>query len=401
MAKSSQQVLIPQELTRNVLDVSVTERGQHRTCRRRWKLSTVDNLAPNTPSPALPIGTGTHSALEVFHRGEGLESTLAEFSLWSQEEAAKWEKQGVGPEVLDELLSEAKVIEHVLENYAQFDSVAKVQLGDVLAIEGVFTDKGKKLLKPGPPEGYPPVVIHEESGRVLVPIVDPITKEPLGPNGPYLSMRIDLLTQRKTPKKGLWVVDHKTATQASGEEGIDFDDQITGYCYGVWRWTGRLPRGVVLNTLIKKEVKEPRWGKSGKLSYAKDQLTTPDLYREALKEADLVGSGGTIMSDDHAACLEGLLARGWDPWFRRYEAVRNEFEIIDYERFLYRHLLDMVEGAGLPADDPYFYVNPLTNPFGICQSCTVRRICRAMSDGSDWEGIIETEFHEAEDRKAN
>lgn len=390
----------PQELTRDVLDVSVTERGQFRSCRRRWKLSTLDNLAPNVPSPAMPIGTGTHRALETFHRGEGLDETLLEFRVWSGEEIRKWEKDGAPAEALDELMVEAEVIEEVLSNYAKFDSVSKVQLGETLAIEGKLTKAGEKVLgKLTPPDGYPPVSIHPESGRVLVPIVDPVTKQPL-PGYPCLSARIDLLTQRKTPKKGLWVVDHKTASQASGEEGIDFDDQITGYCYVVWRWTGKIPRGVVLNTLIKKPVKEPRWGKSGKLSYAKDQLTTADLYRDAIKEAGLMGPGGTILSDDHADCLAGLLARGWDPWFRRYEAVRNDFEIIDYERFLHQNYQEMAEGAELPAEHPFFYPNPITNPFGVCQSCPVRRICRAMSDGSDWEGIVKTDFHEGEDRKA-
>lgn len=405
---TKQQPRTPQELTSDVLDVSVTERGQFRSCRRRWGLSTLMNLAPNVPSPAMPLGTGAHLALEVLHRGGKMDKVLTAFQEWHKEEATKWEKDDAPPEALDELLEGYQTLAEVLQSYKKFDEVSPVQLGKVLAIEGALTATGKKVLgrtSITPPKGYPPVQIHPDSGRILVPIVDPITKEPLS-GEPFLSSRIDLLTERATPKKGLWVVDHKTATSASGEEGVDFDDQITGYCYTVWRWTGKLPRGVVLNTLIKKGVKEPRMVQGKKkdedlvLSSAKDQLTTADLYREAMKAEGMIGPGGTILSEKHEACLEALLARGWDPWFRRYEAVRNHFEIIDYERFLHQNYLEMAGGVGLPLDHPFFYPNPVTNPFGICQSCSVRRICRAMSDGSDWEGIIETEFHEGEDRKA-
>jgi hypothetical protein len=390
----------PEELTRNVLDVSVTERGQFRSCRRKWKLATLDNLEPKTPNPALPIGTGVHKALEVFRRSRSIQKALEAFAEWYDGEAKKWAEDEVPFEVMEDLVDQYSLCVQVLTNYAEYDKVAKVQIGDVLAIEGVLTAKGKEQLgKPKPPKGYPPVQIHEESGRLLVPIVDPVTKEPLS-GEPCLSSRIDLLAGRKTPKKGIWVWDYKTASSASGEEGIDFDDQITGYCYIVWRWLGIIPRGVVLDTLIKKEIKPPRWGKNGKLSYAKDQLTTPTLYREALKEAGLIGPGGTILSENHEGCLEALLARGWDPWFRRYEGVRNDFEILDYERFLHQTYLEMAGGAGLPADHPFFYPNPVTNPFSVCQTCTVRRICRAMSDGSDWEGLIEDEFRVGEDRKA-
>ena len=39
-------VLTPLERTREALDISATERDKFKTCRRRWELTTLENLEP-------------------------------------------------------------------------------------------------------------------------------------------------------------------------------------------------------------------------------------------------------------------------------------------------------------------------------------------------------------------
>jgi hypothetical protein len=270
----------------------------------------------------------------------------------------------------------------------------------VLALEGRLR-RGSGL-KPAPL--YPEAPVEFRAGRALCPIVMPGTKEPLVTadgealeyGGPFLTGRLDLLTERKTPKSGLWVIDHKTDSGSTyTDDGLDYDDQITAYCYIVWRWLGVIPRGVLLNVLVKQAPKPPRLVREGSaLSTAKDQLTTPEAYLDACLEfGHMQRSGGQILSEKHAECYEGLKARGWHPFFRRFEAHRSEQELLRFEERLYQEYLNMSDT--LMTADLY----PNFSPWN-CPRCPVKHVCRAMEDGSDWEGVLETQYRVDRDRKA-
>ncbi len=397
MPKNSVINRTPQQATRELLDVSVTERTAFRTCRRRWLYETIENLEPKQREAwHLEFGTGIHTALEAYYKEAmgpmgSLNAALDAFEEWFVEASEPLE--GEEYTALYDLRELGRIM---LRNYPQYEATAPVQLGKPYAIEGEWIDGHE--FHAARPKGYPESaeVVRHESGRLLVPIVDPETREPIaGSHGEtaHLSARIDMLTERKTPKKGLWIVDHKTAAQAPNDRGLDFDDQVTGYCYVVWRWTGMIPRGVVYNVLIKCEPKEPRILKDGKLSTAKDQLTTPDLYREALQDHKLIMPGGTIVTEQHAACLEALLARGWDPFFRRFEVTRNEQQMLNFERRLLQEHDDMTDAI----DDGKLYPNPSTFH---CPMCSVKNICLAHEDGSDVGDVIEHQYRVAPDRKA-
>lgn len=294
--------------------------------------------------------------------------------------------------------------ETMLKGYFEYDTVSRVQLGRPVAAEGrLLTDS----LVPSQPPGYPPesAVWRHPSGRLMVPIVDPDTKEPVRDRKgrvPHLTGRIDLLSERSTPHKGLWVVDHKALARTPTEKGLDFDDQATGYPYVVWRWLGIRPRGVIWNVLLKEAPKEPRIvqskekGRRGEdtLSAAKDQHTLPRMYREALKDWGFISSSGTITSKPHADCLSSLLSRGWDPFFRRFELTRNEHELLSFEYNLISEYFDMVESF---EDAARLYPNRSQIH---CPTCPVNRVCLAIEDGSDWEQIVATHFTVGPDRKA-
>lgn len=404
----------PLELTQTGLDVSVTERAEFRSCRRRWALSTIRNLVPKRPELALDFGTGMHSALEAVYLGLGDEGELMfdrgqrALTKWHKDAIRKLDRDEEPPEVHDELDTIAELGHGMLVNYERFDAVARVQLGDVIAVEG--QPLGEPLDWHNP-DGYDELTtpVLSDSGRMLVPIVDPDTKgilSPRKPDGselvpgdtayvPRLSARIDLLALRTTPHKGLWIVDHKTSASPWNDRGLDFDDQVTGYCYVVWRWTGIIPRGVILNILIKQEPKPPRILAKGDLSTAKDQLTTPDMYRAALRDHGLLLPGsGRIATDKHEACMKALLERGWDPFFQRLEVTRNIYELMSFEQRLWDEYMDMSEA--LIGDAP-LYPNPSSM---LCPRCPVNRICLAMEDGSDPDDVIENQYRQGEDRKA-
>lgn len=397
----------PLELTKGLRDVSVTERGAFRSCRRRWSLETIENLTSKDPSWPLIFGTGVHAALETLYadrlksgkvRPSALKKAHQALHDWQKEEEKKLKKElgsFATSEVIDELRAYRDLGCEMLTNYIAYDNF-KGDGWKVKAVEGIGIDKLSKKS----PQGYgkdADVLLHE-SGRFMVPIVNPddktLIESPSG--GPaFLTARIDLLVERPKPRSGLWVVDHKTAAQAPNDRGIDFDDQITGYCYVVWRLTGIVPRGVVFNVLVKQVPKEPRYVEEGsKLSTAKDQLTLPHLYKAELKKCGLIDKKGRIDSEKHAACYAALLERGWDPFFRRFEVKRNLHELESFERRLFEEYGDMAEAWENEAKQ---YPNPST---WHCPGCSVAPICQAMEDGSDFQDIIEHRFIEADDRKA-
>lgn len=395
----------PLDLTRSARDISVTERGSFRSCRRRWRLETIDNLAPTAPAWAFEFGTGIHAALETYYEiaagwnrkakrvKDPIDLVHSVFEKWYHEidhEQAILLGGLYTDAAKDELWDMRNLGMTMLTNYAEFSSDrAESDPWEIVAIEG----RGASKLGKGNPYGKAAQAIIRE-GRVLVPIVDPTTKRPLT-GVPYLSGRIDLIVRRRGK---LWVVDHKTTATQPNDRGIDFEDQITGYSYIVWRLTGVLVRGTMFNYLVKQIPKEPRRINPTKdnptgLSTAKDQLCLARDYRKALIDGGIMVRGN-IASPKHADCYSALLATGWDPYFKRFEVQRNMHEIQSFERRLYQEYHDMREVYG---DEERAYPNPSV---WHCPSCPVAPICQAMEDGSDVEGIIESRYMQAPDRKS-
>lgn len=397
----------PLELTKAGRDISVTERGSFRSCRRRWHLDTIQNWTPRQPQWALTFGTGIHAALEAYYKAQRLEDDLdpeeqmfTEFDVWYDEEEKNLANE-LGPlftsEAQQEFYDLGGMGVTMLENYLKFDALTqKKDPWEILAVEGEGITPGQVGydLFPGNPynDDAMPIV---RNGRVMVPIVDPETKEVIQPVT-YLTGRIDLIVQRKSPYKGIWVVDHKTTGSQPNDRGIDFEDQITGYSYIIFRLLGIIIRGTIFNYLVKQLPKEPRINKTKPyLSAAKDQLCLAPAYREALLAYDLMDTRGKILSAAHAECYEALLSKGWDPYFKRFSVQRNQYEIEAYEHQVFDQLEDMRETYENPERKAY----PNKSAWH-CPSCAMAPVCQAMDDGSDWEDVIEHRYMQAPDRKA-
>jgi len=394
------------EATRNLLDVSVTERQSFRSCRRAWILGTIENLQHRgEPTWHFEFGTIIHAILERWTwEGDSL-PVLAHGMLEAWYENMRTKYDELSPDTIAELEELCNLGEAMMEYYAQWNRVSEVQLGRVLAVEGRWVDGARDRWRAATPPGYEhaDVILHE-SGRLLIPIIDPdslaedkrLTRI-IGDEVyyPMLSARLDLITERRTPKRGMWVVDRKTASSARTDQALDFDDQITGYCYASFRLTGVIPRGAVIDELLKNMVQAPRWVQRGTvLSAARDQRTLAHMYREALDEEGLIRSG-IITSTRHRECYEALLARGWDPFYRRYEVTRTAEELQAFEHQLVVEYEEMAEVLAVPAKQ-----YPNKNPYGDCKRCGLRELCRAMDDGSDADYLRKSLYVVGEDRKA-
>jgi hypothetical protein len=362
----------------------------------------IDNLTPKAPAWAFEFGTGIHSALEAYYgivsgritpKGDPLDYVLSTFEKWYH---AMDHEQALllGSLYTDEAKNEVWELRNLgmtmLTNYAEYSGdIAEHDPWEVVAIEGA----GAETIGAHGPKGYEGAVPWISEGRVLVPIVDPRTKLWL-PGQPCLSGRIDLIVRRRGK---LWVVDHKTTATAPNDRGIDFEDQITGYSYIVWRLTSVLVRGTVFNYLVKQAPKPPRSIQPTKdnptgVSTAKDQLCLARDYRAALIDGGLMVNG-VVSSQKHADCYSALLATGWDPYFKRFEVQRNMHEIESFEQRLFYEYQDMKE---VYEHRERAYPNPST---WHCPSCPVAPICQAMEDGSDVQGVIESRYMQAPDRK--
>ena len=197
--------------------------------------------------------------------------------------------------------------------------------------------------------------------------------------GIMLTGRADLLV--RDSKGQLWVVDHKTSNSYTpGLSGLDVDDQLTAYMYLCWKTLGEMPVGVLYNVLLKKVPEKPRVLKSGKLSKAKDQGTTVSLYMEAINEMGLDPG-------DYADILEYLDATGWEQFFFREYATRNESELLAYQN---RLIVKATEVASIFADpDTWAVPSPKTRD---CTYCEFLSACKSADDGGDPEVILETTF---------
>jgi hypothetical protein len=383
-------------------------------------LEVLENLTPKTPPTfTYEFGTGIHRALETYYFNVAnipaypdteetyrrpLESALMEWDSWYAETEAALDSDKTLDSTTRELVGDNLVAlgdlgETILRNYHQFSE------GEdnftVHAVEGHITPAGQSWLKKHWEDrefvssvAKNGVTYYKPARRLLIPIIDPNTNAPVKGN-PVLSVRIDLLVNRVDPgMKGLWIYDHKTTDRAPSDRGLDFDDQVTSYCYAVYRWLGVMPRGFCENYLMKQAPKEPRLLTDGKLSTAKNQLTTADQYHAVMVEQGLTHKDGTPNSRKHAECLEALESHGWDRFFIRHYVGRNKHELMNFERRLFEEWQDMVDCAHGRLE-----LYPNMSKFH-CPQCRVSSICHAMNDGSDWQAVMETRYMQAPDRKA-
>ncbi len=341
---------------RKNLVVSVTEIQSFQSCRRRFRLAReyeARSLAPN-----LWFGGGIHFALEHYYR------YLKEFP----EDGLEGASQNMQAAFTHWLGLEYQKLANV---FGSLWKDAKPALEQMAAV-------GRKML-----ENYPAYDRQAEI-RFFPRIVEKRVYLPMG-RGNFLTARLDLVANVGTPDGPLGVVDHKTASQRSNTgRALDLDEQGTGYSYTIYRVAGEVAE-FILNTLMKaapeppRIVQDKRKGHVDKLSSAKDQNTTYDLYLSVIRER-----GEKVQ--DYADILGVLAERGWDHFYYREVSPRNLAQLEAYEG---RVRIIMEEIRRVFTHEEYAYPSP--SPFK-CPTCPFQQVCLTMEDGGDYQQILDTSF---------
>ena len=128
------------------------------------------------------------------------------------------------------------------------------------------------------------------------------TAEPLALTHPELELRLPIPSRagtRASPKYefqgyldglhrdewGLWIVEYKLRQRLQGTAQIQLGRQYRMYGWAAGRALDEPIQGVIVDERLNEAPKPPRMLKSGLPSHARDQLTTPDAYIEACREA--------------------------------------------------------------------------------------------------------------------
>lgn len=357
-----------------IKDTSATERSSFRRCRRRWLLSTVHRLTSAEGDQNLWLGTLVHAGLEAYYKGL---------------QTMKW-SAGLRRDKRDAIHDWA--VERALEHFEREYEKSLIPLQEALAflwpnVEPTYRELGElgfdMVQYYFDRERDDPIFdeIVDVERRVFVAIRSPKSGRKVG----TLSVKADIVGRRDGV---LAVGDHKTAARETSGTQLDLDDQLTAEVYAVWEDNGRreFPEEAVYNVLMKKVPHPPKRNKDKKgvpqLSKDKSQLTTYQMYYDAIKELGLSVA-------EYADILEVLRDRersDESDFFKRSRVMRSPAQVADFELNLYHEWTDMRAVASHPERA---YPNP--TPFS-CPACPVRLICLTMSDDGDVEAIIKAGY---------
>jgi hypothetical protein len=351
-----------------IKDTSATERGVFRKCRRQWLLSTVHRLQSAEGNENFWLGTLVHTGLEGYYRWRMEHPRVPASDARALAPAAQ---AGLDryQEAYDESISGiAKELGFLWENVAaRYEELG--QLGyDMLA--AYFEREPKDPI-------YDTIVDVER--RVFVPITSPS-----GRRVGRLSVMTDLVGRRDG---ALGVADHKTASREASASQLDLDDQLTAEVFAVWKTRGEFPEEATYNVLMKKVPQPPKRLKDGKggaprLSQDKTQLTTYELYLEAINELGI----SVVDYQDTLNYYWEQEQSGESPFFRRERVLRTEYQMASFEANLREEWRDM-RAVALHPERAY----PSPSPFS-CPSCPVRLVCVTMMDDGDVSAIIQAGY---------
>lgn len=258
------------------MKISVTAFKAWKDCRRRWFLAHKMGLEPATPQTPLLFGSGIHAALGKYYRKRG--GLLEDYFRDWMEENIFLLKHKLGP------------------SYELFRSEI-----DQLLITGLGVLKHYQTWAEA--EGRDDFEVIDTEINFEVPVAD----------GLLFKGRIDGLI--RMPNGLLWILEHKTASNFGNLEWTAYDAQCTGYVWAAGQLADSPVQGMVFNFLRKEVPQPPKVLANGMLSKDKRQLTTLELYKQALFE----GHHNTAQYAEILAHLE----RRENPYFQRIWESRN------------------------------------------------------------------------------
>lgn len=318
-------------------------------CRRAWNYQSPNRQSLQKigiSSPALHIGSAVHYALAVQAEGGDPFEAVGEFFFAAVAEYVARYRKAVGAEPSSEEIAvvveaETTVLELIRRYFARYSMDAPL----------------------GPGWRY---VAVEQTFAVPIPGTDGVFK------GTYDGIARD-------PKDRLWVVDHKTFSQAPDPEKIQLDMQFVSYAWAAHALFGEPVEGLLYDGIAKALPKPPEVLKKGGLSQA--YYSTIDY----VSYCDAIDAHGLDFAN-YSDILNRLRERDEQsvtPFYARRALRFPRAQIDDFVAWLpgvYREM----------AGDPAIYP---VRPYAGCWDCTVKDLCDAQTFGEDVEWLIQTRYH--------
>lgn len=316
--------------------IAVTEIIQFKACRRKWYYGYVERLRANTFNPNFFLGTAIHYALQKYYE-ENTKSINTLFKAYNS---------------------------YVQKNLTKFNDTSSkelVELGANMLTTYWYYDQNQ-----------PTWNVKAVEQKLRVPIKGKDT---------LFTFMADLVIEEGGD---IWIVDHKTAAQLRTNEGLALDYQMTAYCYGYYRATGIMPKGVIYNTLLKQLKELPVQLKDGSLSKNKTQKVTPEVYAHTVKKLGL-------NIDEYKDIIEHLQAKS--PAVVRQVSLRTPRELEIFENFLAQEHADM---QAVALDFNRAYINPTTF---TCSYCEYLTICKEENSTGNTSFLKNNVYIKKEDKE--
>lgn len=317
-------------------------------CKRQWYW--YRNWTPGNAAAPLWLGEMGHAGLQSYYQNHrDVELARRKMTLEFSKIATRIGQSH--PQWFDLAFQQVDIARALVDHYMQYDQEIEHLSGEIRAVERRLTQ----------------FVRDPDTGEIDETVA--------------LSGKIDLALDRPN---GLMIVDHKFLSDRTmmgrPDEAVLVDGQLTAYAYLWWRAFDEVPSRVMINFALKNVPARPERIKGGTaLSRAKEQTTTPAIYRAELRAMGLNEA-------DYEDVLRNLEKTSYKRFFQRVDARRNEAELIAFERRLW---LITRELKALLADP-----DRLAYPSGSiyrCGYCPFLQACKVHDDGGD-SGVVLSSF---------
>jgi hypothetical protein len=213
----------------------------------------------------------------------------------------------------------------------------------------------------GLPEGFVSIDgnLHKVIPRIGAPIYIPIVYQG----------RVDLIVYDELTGKYI-IVDFKSAAQFADTQHWDTDTQVGSYCWAIKQQLNIDTQGFVIEELRKKAPSLPNVLKKGGLSKNKNQSTTYEMYKQAIRD-------GGHNEADYEDILD-YFKHNQQEYFRRISVNRNPGEMERMGILILMEAIDMF-------NDPFIY--PHANRWN-CSGCAFYTPCLLKLEGSDEQDYL-------------
>lgn len=348
--------LRPSDITTGTVDapervavIRTSDRILYKRCRRRWGWNShlKDNLGPKTNASPLWFGSGFHFAMEDFH-GEKNYDTIVDAFYAYVEATKKHDKRRLPGDWQEHI----KMGEWMLSYYAD----------DWL--------KHRDPLKTFVYKGVPQV---EVNFRIDIPW----ERGKFGYDRVVYSGTIDRVSIDEYGM--LWLMEYKTAKIIQTLH-LPTDPQVGAYVWaGTHIYPGHPVAGVIYQQHRKVIPHAPDWTSNG-FSTNKQQMTTPELYRESLKKVYGSVEDAPMRNVDFLNQMIKWETPTESRFIRRDSSRRNEHQMMAEGTKIMMEIEEMLNpdiGLYPNPDRSCPYLCPFTGP------------CVSMDDGGDWQYELE------------